>query len=133
MRWRPVSHSRSCHDQRAVDGLAGAGAGTSPLTRPQLPHTAGYRLKLGLLGRPLTRDALRHQRLSKVLALGVLASGCISSSAYGTEEMLIVLLPALGIDCIVTVAVQAAAGTLALASAFPVLGGLEEEVTVDHH
>src|SRR5690242_9314285 len=159
------------------------------LIRADLPHTLGYRLKRGLLGRPLTRDALRHQRLSKVLALGVLASDCISSSAYGTEEMLIVLLPALGVagftvllpltgvilavlvivtlsyrdvvsiytrtggsyvvarenfgptvaqiaavalmlDYIVTVAVQSAAGTLALASAFPVLNPYQLEITV---
>jgi amino acid transporter len=154
-----------------------------------LPHTVAYRLKRTLLGHPLTRDSLRHQRLSKKLALGVLASDCISSSAYGTEEMLIILLPALGIagfttllpltlviltvlvivslsyldvvtvythtggsyvvarenfgptvaqiaavalmlDYIVTVAVQAAAGTLALASAFPVLDPYQLEITV---
>jgi amino acid transporter len=146
-------------------------------------------LKRTLLGPPLTRDSLRHQRLTKMLALGVLASDCISSSAYGTEEMLIILLPALGIagfttllpltavilavlvivslsyldvvsvythtggsyvvarenfgptvaqiaavalmlDYIVTVAVQAAAGTLALASAFPVLDPYQLEITV---
>ena len=159
-----------------------------PLTRAQLPQTPGYRLKRAALGPPLTRDALRHQRLSKVLALGVLASDCISSSAYGTEEMLIVLLPFLGLagftvllpltavilavlvivslsyldvvsvytktggsyvvarenfgptvaqvaavalmlDYIVTVAVLAAAGTLALASAFPVLDPWQLEIT----
>jgi len=64
---------------------------------PLLPQSIGYRLKVGLLGRPLTRDAVPHQRLSKRLALGVLASDCISSSAYGTEEMLIVLLPVFGL------------------------------------
>ena len=35
---------------------------------------------------------LHEQKLSKKTALGVLSSDCISSSAYGTEEMLIVLL-----------------------------------------
>src|SRR5664279_3925407 len=62
-----------------------------PLAPAMLPQTIDYRLKTALLGKPLTRDSLRHQRLSKVLALGVLASDCISSSAYGTEEMLIIL------------------------------------------
>jgi amino acid transporter len=64
---------------------------------PHLPQGIGYRFKVALLGRALTRDAVPHQRLSKRLALGVLASDCISSSAYGTEEMLIVLLPVFGI------------------------------------
>jgi amino acid transporter len=64
---------------------------------PHLPQGVGYRLKVALLGRALTRDAVPHQRLSKRLALGVLASDCISSSAYGTEEMLIVLLPVFGL------------------------------------
>ena len=124
---------------------------------------------------------LREQRLSKFLALGVLSPDGISSSAYGTEEILIeliqlfgitafaVLMPvtavvlfvmllvvllyrevvvvytraggsyvvardnfgpriaqvaavALLIDYVVTVAVQIAAGTAAVASAFPVIG-----------
>ena len=124
---------------------------------------------------------LREQRLSKFLALGVLSPDGISSSAYGTEEILIeliqlfgitafaVLMPmtavilfvmllvvllyrevvvvytraggsyvvardnfgpriaqvaavALLIDYVVTVAVQIAAGTAAVASAFPAIG-----------
>jgi amino acid transporter len=154
--------------------------GPEPLASPALPQTFGYRLKTRLLGAPLTRDSLRHQRLSKVTALGVLASDCISSSAYGSEQMLIYLLPIFGfagftmllpltaviltvlaivtlsyrdvvsvytktggsyvvardnfgpviaqiaavalmLDYIVTVAIQSAAGALALTSAFPVL------------
>jgi amino acid transporter len=71
--------------------------GPEPLAVPALPQTFGYRLKVKLLGAPLTRDSLRHQRLSKLIALGVLASDCISSSAYGSEEMLIYLLPIFGI------------------------------------
>src|SRR5580693_8701400 len=124
---------------------------------------------------------LREQRLSKFLALGVLSPDGISSSAYGTEEILIeliqlfgitafaVLMPVTGvvlfvmllvvllyrevvvvytraggsyvvardnfgpriaqvaavallIDYVVTVAVQIAAGTAAVASAFPAIG-----------
>src|SRR5215470_8039307 len=66
-------------------------------TPPPLPQGLGYRTKVALLGPPLTREAAPHQRLSKKLALGVLSSDCISSSAYGTEEMLIILLPVFGI------------------------------------
>ncbi|HEX2805466.1 MAG TPA: APC family permease, partial [Kineosporiaceae bacterium] len=161
----------------------------APLMPALLPQPIDYRLKTALLGKPLTRDSLRHQRLSKVLALGVLASDCISSSAYGTEEMLIILLPAMGLlgftvllpltavilavliivslsyldvvsvytktggsyvvarenfgptvaqvaavalmlDYIVTVAVQSAAGTLALTSAAPALAPYIPEITI---
>ena len=139
-----------------------------------------YKIKKAFLGKPLNRHTLTHQRLSKVFALGVLSSDCISSAAYGTENILIYLLPAFGLagynilmpmtfvvlavllvvtlsyrevvmaytktggsyvvardnfgvvvaqiaavalmlDYIVTVAVQTAAGTSALASAFPSL------------
>jgi amino acid transporter len=163
--------------------------GPEPLAVPALPQTFGYRLKVKMLGTPLTRDSLRHQRLSKLTALGVLASDCISSSAYGSEEMLIYLLPIFGIagftmllpltgviltvlvivtlsyrdvvsvytktggsyvvardnfgpvvaqvaavalmlDYIVTVAIQSAAGALALTSAFRVLSPYATEIAV---
>jgi amino acid transporter len=64
---------------------------------PDLPQSIGYRVKRRLLGPALTRDALKHERLSKRLALGVLSSDCISSSAYGSEEMLLILLPTFGL------------------------------------
>ncbi len=140
-----------------------------------------YAAKLRLLGPPLVNSELSEQRLSKPLALGVLSPDGISSSAYGTEEILIALLPLAGlaaftlilpmtlaillvmtlvvlsyreivmvyirpggsyvvarqnlgpriaqvcavallIDYVVTVAVQTAAGTAAIASAFPAIG-----------
>lgn len=146
-----------------------------------LGESLGYAIKRRLLGPPLVNAQLREERLSKPLALGVLAPDGISSSAYGTEEILIELLKgglgiaafalilpltgvvlfvmalvvlsyrevvtvytraggsyvvarenfgprvaqiaavALLIDYVVTVAVQVAAGTAAVASAFPVL------------
>src|SRR5580693_4444736 len=52
----------------------------------------GYTLKRRLLGPPMVNEQLGEQRLSNVLALGVLAPDGISSSAYGTEEILIELL-----------------------------------------
>jgi len=52
----------------------------------------GYTLKRRLLGPPMVNEELGEQRLSNVLALGVLAPDGISSSAYGTEEILIELL-----------------------------------------
>jgi amino acid transporter len=62
-----------------------------------LPESFGYSLKRRLLGPPMVNEELRHQRLSNVLALGVLSPDGISSSAYGTEEMLIELLPLFGL------------------------------------
>ncbi len=154
-----------------------------------LPERLSYRLKRRLLGAPLTNEQLSEERLSTPIALGVLAPDCISSSAYGTEEILIELLPvaalgafalllpiagviifilvlttlsyrevvsvytkaggsyvvarenfgprvaqiaavALLIDYVVTVAVQAAAGTVAVASAIPAVGPYSLELTI---
>jgi amino acid transporter len=145
--------------------------------------------KRGLLGRPLINDALQHERLSNPVALGVLSPDAISSTAYGSEQIMIELLPAAGmaafalllpitgvillilvlvaasyrqvvmvytrsggsyvvarenfgprvaqiaaasllIDYVVTVAVQCAAGTVAVVSALPVLGPYSLEITV---
>jgi amino acid transporter len=161
------------------------------VARPDdLAEGVGYALKSRLLGRPLINEQLGEQRLSKRLALGVLSPDGISSSAYGTEEILIellkgglavtaftVLLPitgvvlfvmalvvlsyrevvmvytraggsyavarenfgprvaqiaavALMVDYVVTVAVQVAAGTAAVASAWHWLGDSTTRLTV---
>ena len=63
----------------------------------ELPERSTYRVKRLLLGRPLVTAALHEEKLSKKAALGVLSSDCISSSAYGSEEMLIWLLPIFGL------------------------------------
>ena len=154
-----------------------------------LTESLGYAIKRRLLGPPLVNEQLGEQRLSKPLALGVLSPDGISSAAYGTEEILIALLPMAGlaaftlilpmtlvilvvmtlvvlsyrevvmvyirpagsyvvarenfgprvaqiaavallIDYVVTVAVQTAAGTAAVVSAFPGLGEFHLEMTV---
>ena len=154
-----------------------------------LPETVWYTAKRRLLGQPMINAQLGEQRLSKKLALGVLSPDGISSSAYGTEEMLIELMPKFGlaafvlilpmtgvilfvmllvvlsyrevvsvytraggsyvvarenfgpriaqvaavallIDYVVTVAVQIAAGTAAVASAFPALGAYSRWITI---
>src|SRR5580693_7234459 len=69
--------------RQAVGGL---------LRRDDAGEGFGYALKTKLLGRPLINEQLGEQRLSKTVALGVLAPDGISSSAYGTEEILIELL-----------------------------------------
>jgi len=76
------------------------GAPSAPAALPgsaELPERLGYRLKRRALGPPLTTDQIEHETLSKKLALGVLSSDCISSSAYGSEEILLILLPMFGI------------------------------------
>jgi amino acid transporter len=62
-----------------------------------LPETLLYRVKNVLLGPPLATERQSVERLGKVAGLGVLAPDMISSSAYGTEEMLTQLVPWFGI------------------------------------
>jgi amino acid transporter len=147
------------------------------------------RCKRAFLGRPMITDQLQHERLANPVALGVLSPDAISSTAYGSEQVMIELLPAAGmaafalllpitgvillilvlvaasyrqvvmvytrsggsyvvardnfgprvaqvaaaallIDYVVTVAVQCAAGTVAVASAIPALGPYSLEITV---
>ncbi len=157
--------------------------------RPGIPPSIGDVYKRVLFGKPKITDQLQHERLSNPVALGVLAPDAISSTAYGSEQVMIELLPAAGmaafalllpitgvillilvlvaasyrqvvttytrsggsyvvardsfgprvaqvaaaallIDYVVTVAVQCAAGTVAVASAIPVLGPYSLEITV---
>jgi len=158
------------------------------LTSPLSPSFSD-RCKRVFLGRPMINDQLQHERLSNPIALGVLSPDAISSTAYGSEQVMIELLPAAGmaafalllpitgvillilvlvaasyrqvvmvytrsggsyvvarenfgpriaqiaaasllIDYIVTVAVQCAAGTVAVVSAIPSLGSYSLEITV---
>ncbi|HVX20716.1 MAG TPA: amino acid permease [Acidimicrobiales bacterium] len=80
----------------------------------QFPETFRYRLKNKLLGPPLVTEQLSSERLSRPIALGVLSPDCISSSAYGTEEMLTQLVPYVGL----------AAFTLVVPITFAILGVL---------
>jgi amino acid transporter len=70
---------------------------TPALEASALPETLGYRLKNRLLGPPMVTEQLATERLGRAMALGVLAPDCISSSAYGTEEMLTQLVPYVGL------------------------------------
>jgi amino acid transporter len=62
-----------------------------------LKDPISYKIKRILLGNPLNRHTLSHQRLKKRYALGILSSDCISSSAYGSEQILLALVPAFGL------------------------------------
>ncbi len=61
------------------------------------PESLGYRLKRILLGKPYVTEQLSGERLNRFVALGVLAPDCISSSAYGTEEILTQMTPYIGL------------------------------------
>jgi hypothetical protein len=63
---------------------------TAPATSRRY-QSFGYRTKRLLLGPALTTSQLAHQRVSKRVALAVFSSDPISSTAYATEEMLLVL------------------------------------------
>lgn len=58
-----------------------------------MPYSAVKRL---LLGRPLSSREFEQQRLPKRLALGVFSTDAIASTAFATQEILVVLVPAAG-------------------------------------
>jgi amino acid transporter len=62
-----------------------------------MADSLGYRIKNRVLGAPLHTDQLLHERLGRPTALAVFASDNLSSSAYATEEILRVLIPAVGL------------------------------------
>src|SRR6185503_16153961 len=78
-------------------------------------------------------ERLAHERLGKPTALAVFASDCLSSSAYATEEILRVLIPAIGLAAFslvtpITVALLVVLGFLILSyrqtiKAYPSAGG----------
>ncbi len=92
-----------------------------------------YRIKRRLLGAPLHTEELAHERLGKPTALAVFASDNLSSSAYATEEILRVLVPAVGVAAFslvlpITVGLLVVLGFLILSyrqtiKAYPTAGG----------
>jgi amino acid transporter len=81
---------------RAATDTQGQPAALSA-TAVNIPESLGYRVKRKMLGRPLVNDQLYGEKLSRPIALGVLAPDCVSSSAYGTEQMLGQLIPVFGL------------------------------------
>lgn len=65
---------------------------TEQISRPTTGFGLLYRhVKAWLVGKPLPSIAEKEERLTKIKALAVFSSDAISSSAYATEEILIVL------------------------------------------
>jgi amino acid transporter len=66
---------------------------TEAAIRPRTALEATWRqIKRHLVGVPLATRQLVHERLSKVKALAVFSSDMLSSSAYATEEILLILI-----------------------------------------
>src|SRR5215218_6314542 len=63
----------------------------SPPKRSRRYESPGYRAKRVLLGPALRTNQLVHERITKRVALAVFSSDPISSTAYATEEILLVL------------------------------------------
>ena len=87
-------------DLEALAGPAGAGSDGrryAEIATVIIPESLSYRLKRRLLGPPLVTERLKQERLGKPMALGVIAPDMISSTNYGTEEMLAILVPVLGV------------------------------------
>src|SRR3954447_9233778 len=99
----------------------------------ELPEPTAYRVKRRLLGKPLHTEDLEHERLGNPTALAVFASDNLSSSAYATEEILRVLIPAVGLAAFslvvpITIALIVVLGFLVLSyretiKAYPTAGG----------
>jgi amino acid transporter len=102
-------------------------------TNPDLPETWKYRFKRKVLGAPLVSESLGEQRLGKPIALAVLSSDVMSSAAYATESMLLVLVGAAGLGAFrlvtpVTAILLVVLGLVCLCyrqvvQAYPVSGG----------
>lgn len=50
-----------------------------------------------LLGKPLKNNEISHQKMSRLWGLPIMASDAVSSVAYAIEEILLILVPAIGI------------------------------------
>lgn len=53
-------------------------------------------IKEVMLGKPLKNSELSHEKLSRLWGLPIMASDAVSSVAYAIEEVLLVLIPAIG-------------------------------------
>jgi len=78
------------------------GAAVQRRTPEYIPHRSW---RTWLIGRPLQTADASHQTVGKMIGLAVFASDALSSTAYATQEMLVVL---------------AAAGTMAFGLVFPI-------------
>ncbi|MFZ1465090.1 MAG: APC family permease [Anaerolineae bacterium] len=79
--------------------------GYTVIERTEAPINPQKSIRARLIGQPLRSIDLPHQTVGKLVGLAVFASDALSSTAYATQEILIIL---------------AAAGTMALGYVFPI-------------
>jgi amino acid transporter len=80
---------------RPSSGLYRVGPNTLQMTPPDYggPHPHGLaRLRRVIVGAPLATRRAVHERLTKVKALAVLSSDALSSVAYATDQIMLVLI-----------------------------------------
>jgi amino acid transporter len=123
--WRgpgPGSHQPPSEEHPTVSAPSKTRPQPTP-TRPSPPpsrryQSLGYRTKRVLLGPALRTSQLVHERISKRVALAVFSSDPISSTAYATEEILLVLVfagaAAAGLALPISVAIAGLLGILVL-------------------
>jgi hypothetical protein len=94
-----IRHTAAMDDSVEPDSDLSRPLAPQPVTSGALnyPEWWAYRLKNRVLGPPLVSEQLTQERLANPVAIGVLAPDMISSSAYGTEEMLRIMVPIIGI------------------------------------
>lgn len=92
---------------------------TAVLLRPQnLAEQLWIGLRRVLVGSPLTSSQAIHERLDKVRALAIFSADAISSTAYATEEILLVLILAGTGALNASLPIAAVIGTLIVVVAF---------------
>jgi amino acid transporter len=69
---------------------------TAPERSSSIPPSFSDGFKRAVLGKPLTTEQLESERLSNPVALGALSPDAISSTAYGPEQIMVELLPNVG-------------------------------------
>src|SRR4029453_9459462 len=107
-----VGKGRGVRGSVAQGSVAGAVGFQPGLYKPVGYRACAYRFKKVLPGQPLPTSRLMHERLRKLVALAVFSSDAISSTAYGTEQIMLILI---------------AGGAVATRLAFPIalaIGGL---------
>lgn len=77
----------------------------TPIIERSTDSTPPRTLRSWLIGRPLSTADASHQTIGKAIGLAVFASDALSSTAYATQEILVIL---------------AAAGTIAFGMVFPI-------------
>src|SRR5438034_10064973 len=95
-------------------------------------------LKRALIGPPLATSQLIHERISKLKRLAIFSSDALSSTAYATEEILIVLVTAgtaaVALALPVAIAISAVLAIVAFSyhqtiHAYPLGGGADKVAT----